>query len=228
MLPKTLALIDDDAEYAGFLAQHLRDLGIHVRVYGDSNDLLADGNAHRFDFYVIDLMLPGVHGVELIKILRKRNTAGVLVVSGQLGSDVFRQVIAAGADMYLTKPVELDQVATAVLAVHRRVATTQSAESRWRLDRVARTLVAPDGARVDLSDSDVAVMEGFVEASGDVVSREDLRKRLGLDTTDEGTDAITAYIYRLRRRIERATPSLVPLQSRSRIGYVFRAPLVAE
>jgi DNA-binding response OmpR family regulator len=87
--------------------------------------------------------------------------------------------------------------------------------------------MAPDGARVELSDSDVAVLESFVEASGDVVSRDDLRKRLGLDSNDEATDALTAYIYRLRRRIERATPTLVPLQSRSRIGYVFRAPLVA-
>ena len=225
MLPKTLALVDDDREYTEYLAQHLGNLGVQVRVYGDSNALIADDAAYGFDFYVLDLMLPGVDGVQLIKILRLRSDAGILVVSGRLAPDVFTSVMSAGADIYLAKPVQFEQVELAIRAVTRRIRQTGAAQTTWRLDRRAHELVAPDNARVALSDADMAVMECFVEAHGDTVSRDTLRQRLGHDAEGEADDSLNATIYRLRRRIERATPMLVPLQSKSRVGYVFKAQL---
>jgi two-component system, OmpR family, response regulator len=225
MLPPTLALVDDDAEFSEFLAQHLRAQGVTVTVFGDSNDLLASDGAYGFDFYVLDLGLPGVDGVELIKVLRKRSSAGVLVVSGRLGPDVFRDVVTAGADMYLVKPVRFEQVSLAVAAVQRRAVRPSSKQPAWRLDRQAAELVAPDGARVALSDTDLVVMECLFEANGETVTREALRQRLGRPVAADGDDGLNAIIYRLRRRIERATPVLVPLQSRSRVGYVFKAQL---
>eukprot|EP01038_Epipyxis_sp_PR26KG_P002176 gene2176-3084_t len=120
MLPKSIALIDDDKDFSEFLAQYLRQLGSAVRVYSDSNDLLADPAAFSHDFYLVDLMLPGVDGVELIKILRRRTEAGVVVVSGRLDPDVFKNIVGVGADMYLAKPVQFEQVALAIKAVNRR------------------------------------------------------------------------------------------------------------
>ena len=130
MLPKKLALIDDDIEYTEYLSQHLREQGIEVDVFADSNDLLAHTDAYGFDFYV-----------------------------------------------------------------------------------------------VDLSETDLVLLETFLEAGGEVVSRETLRQRLGREVDDSSADGLNAMIYRLRRRIERATPTIVPLQSKSRVGYVFRASL---
>ena len=225
MLPKTLALVDDDLEYTEYLAQHLRQAGVQVRAFADSNALLADDGAYGFDFYVLDLMLPGVDGVQLIKILRMRTDAGILVVSGRLAPDAFTSVMSAGADMHLAKPVQFEQVELAIRAVHRRARPGSPAQTTWRLDRRARELLAPDGAHVQLSEADMAVMECFVEAHGDTVSRETLRSRLGHEGETEADDSLNATIYRLRRRIEKATPMLVPLQSRSRVGYVFRAQL---
>ncbi len=226
MLPKTLALIDDDREYNEYLAQHLRGEGVEVHVYADSNTLLADDAAYGYDFYIVDLVLPGVDGVQLIKILRMRSDAGVLVVSGQVAPEVFNAVLVAGADMVLAKPVQFEQVSLAIQAVYRRARPDQRSQSSpWRLDRRARELIAPDGARVPLSDADLAVLECFLEAAGETVSRDTLRQRLGHGAASEGDDSLNATIYRLRRRIERATPMLVPLQSKSRVGYIFRAPL---
>ena len=117
MLPKTLALIDDDAEYVEFLSHDLQQRGVAVDVFGDSNDLLAHVNPYAYAFYVVDLMLPGIDGIDLIKVLRRRSSAGILVVSGRLAPDVFEQAIGAGADMYLAKPANFEQVALAVEAV---------------------------------------------------------------------------------------------------------------
>ena len=151
--------------------------------------------------------------------------AGVLVVSGKLAPDVFKQVVEAGADMYLAKPVQFEQVVIALHAVQRRVDAVGQVATTWKLDRHSGQLVAPDGARVDLSEADLAVMECFIEAQGAAVPRETLLTRLGRASAADADDGLNATIYRLRRRIERATPMLVPLQSRSRVGYVFRAPL---
>lgn len=227
MLPKNLALIDDDKDYTEFLSQFLTTMGIAVEVFSDGNDLLAHAVPYDFDFYLVDLMLPGVDGVNLIKIIRKRSAAGVLVVSGKVSPEVFKDVINAGADMFLAKPVQFEQVALAIQAVKRRVVPAPSLATTWRLDRQAGQLVAPDGVRVDLSGTDAAVIECFVAAAGEVVAREALRQHLGKDNAPEAADGLNATIYRLRRRIERATPAIVPLHSKSGVGYQFKAPLTA-
>jgi two-component system, OmpR family, response regulator len=227
LLPRSLALIDDDKEYSEFLGQYLRERGTAVSLYADSNVMLSGAEAFSHDFYIVDLTLPGIDGVDLIRILRKRTDAGVLVVSGRVGPDVFKDAITAGADMYLVKPVQFEQVALAIEAVQRRAARQLTPVLPWKLDRRAGELVAPDGARVPLSDIDRSVMESFLEAQGEPVTRETLRQRVARETGNSSDEGLTATIYRLRRRIERATPALVPLQSKSRVGYVFRAPLSA-
>ena len=225
MLPKTLALVDDDREYSDGLSRYLRAQGIAVDAFADSNDLLAHGDPYAYDFYVTDLMLPGVDGTDLIKILRRRTNAGVLVVSGRLAADTFKQVVTAGADMYLSKPLQFEQIMLAIEAVCRRSVASDPTQNVWRLDRRVGQLIAPDGARIDLSDSDRGLLECFVEADGEVVPRDILLQRLGRGGDSESAGGLNATIFRLRRRIERATPATVPLQTKSGVGYAFRAPL---
>ena len=227
MLPRTLALVDDDRAYLDGLARYLRELGIAVDAFADSTDLLARADPYVFDFYVTDLMLPGVDGTGLIKVLRRRTNAGVLVVSGRVAADTFKQVITAGADMYLAKPVQFEQVALAIMAVRRRMGLTGPLQNKWLLDRRIGQLVAPDGARIDLSEADLALVECFVEADGDIVTRETLMSRLGKAADLQTTGGLNGTVFRLRRRIERATPAAVPLQTKSGVGYAFRAPLEA-
>ncbi len=227
MLPDTLALVDDDRTYAGFLAEYLRERGTAVQVYEDSNDLLIDPAGYDHGFYLLDLSLPGVDGLDLIRLLRRRTQVGIVVVSGRLSPEVFHDVVTAGADMYLCKPVQFEQVLLTVQAVHRRVAPPEPSEPVWRLDRRARDLVAPDGSRISLSNTDLAVMECFLAAAGKTVSREALLQRLGREPQPEGGDGLNATIYRLRRRIEKSTPAQAPLQAKARVGYLFNAPLQA-
>ncbi|WP_019574223.1 response regulator transcription factor [Curvibacter lanceolatus] len=227
-LPTTLALVEDDLEYAEYLAQYLNEQGVDVRRYGDSNDLLADRTPYDYGFYLLDLTLPGVDGVELIRILRKRTTAGIIVVTGRRDTDVFERVMEAGADMHLSKPVRFEQVTMAIKAVQRRSSPNpvQNPGLSWKLDTLQAELLAPDGTRIGLSGTDMAVMECLLEAQGAVVSKNTLNERLGRPLTEGPDNGLNATIYRLRRRIEQATPLHVPLHSQSRKGYQFRAPLV--
>lgn len=224
-LPSTLAVVDDDQAFSRFLCQALSAAGIQTRRFPDSESLLCFDRPFDFDFYVLDLMLPGIDGLSLLRLLRKRSSAGVLVASGKLASDMFDQVIQAGADMHLCKPVSFDQVRLAIAGVYRRASAAQASNPTWQLDEARRLLLAPGGARIDLSPTDLSVLGCLLEAGGEPVSRDTLTGRIGRNTETD-PNRLTATIYRLRRRIERATEQLAPLQTKSRTGYVFRAPLV--
>lgn len=228
MLPRTLALVDDDADHLEYLAQYFRTEGVIVTCFTDSEELLTQLQPYSFDFYILDLMLPGVDGVDLIKLLRRRTNAGIVVVSGKLAPDVFETVMSAGADMYLVKPVRFEQVSLAIKAVERRARREGISPPQWRLDRLGRKLTAPDGAVVELSATDLTVLECFAHAHGTPVARETFLERLGKGSSDGVADGLNATIFRLRRRIERATPAPQPLQSKSRVGYVFRDPLLIQ
>ena len=89
MRPTTLALIDDDADFSEYLLQYLREQGIATQWFADSDDLLCSERPFGFDFYVVDLMLPGIDGMSLLRVLRKASRAGVMVVSGKLAPDIF-------------------------------------------------------------------------------------------------------------------------------------------
>jgi two-component system, OmpR family, response regulator len=227
MLPITLALVDDDRDYAEFLAHYLTGLGIKVSSFHSGHAFLAHEDAYAFDFYVVDLGLPGIDGLNLIDVVRRRTRAGIVVVSGRLAPEVFQQVVHAGADMYLSKPVQFEQVAAAIAAVQRRAEPAPRSKAHWQVDRRSRQLVAPDGACVDLSEIDLTVLGCLVESGGEPVPREVFCERLGRKVDGNAPDGLNAVIYRLRRRIERATPLPVPLQSKPRVGYVFRATLRA-
>lgn len=228
MLPKTLAIIDDDSEYAEFLANYLHAQGVQVAVFADSDDFLVTPNAYEFEFYLVDLTLPGIDGVDLIRLLRKRVQGGIIAVSGRLGAEVFDQVLGAGADMHLAKPVRFEQVALAVKAVHRRSSGAAARAVAWQLDRRGRRLITPDGVAIDLGESDLAVMECLICAEGATVTHTELRARMGREHAAAADNALHAAIYRLRRRIERATQEMVPLQAQARVGYVFRGRLIAS
>lgn len=227
MLPSTLAVIDDDREYTEYLTQWLQQHDVAVSEFHDSDDFLLSPGAFDFEFYVVDLMLPGVDGVDLVRLVRRRGPAGIVVVSGRVAPDVFESVLRAGADMYLMKPVRVEQVALAIEAVQRRIANSRSQSDVWRFDRASQRLLAPDGASIELSDADLALVECFVSAEGATVTRATLCQRLGRDPAHEADNLLHAAIYRLRRRIERATPATVPLHSEPKVGYTFRGRLVA-
>lgn len=224
-MPLRVALVDDDPLFSQSLAQHLGEMGVQATVFADGADFLASADPYGFEFYVLDLMLPSVDGVSLIDVLRRRTSAGILVVSGRLGADTFRDVVRAGADMYLGKPAQLDQICIAMQAVHRRVSASLALQQVWRLDRRAAQLIAPDGARIDLSAHDQALIERFAQADGNLVSREELSLCLGKPAQSVSQGGLNGTIFRLRRRIERASNAAVPVQAKSGAGYAFKAPL---
>jgi two-component system OmpR family response regulator len=224
---RTLALIDDDPLFTPFLADALRDRGLAVTVFSDGDEFLTDSAAFEFDFYLVDLMLPGIDGLNLVRLIRRKGWAGIIVVSGRDDDAVFEDVMRAGADMYLGKPVRTEQVMLAINAVARRIDHARAQVDVWRLDPAGHSLMAPDGTRIALSETDRLLLECFLAAQGSTVTRAHLCQSLGRDPDAEADNFVHAAIYRLRRRIEQATPVSVPLRSEAKVGYTFRGKLLA-
>ena len=89
-------------------------------------------------------------------------------------------------------------------------------------------LFTPKKVTVRLSDTDLVLMRCFLEADGQTVTQATLFERLGREQSSDSDNWLHATMYRLRHRLEQATAEAVPLQSKSRVGYVFRAKLVAQ
>lgn len=199
----------------------------NVTRYDDSDDFLLSHGAFDFPFYGVCLAQQGVPGLDLIRLLRRRSKAGILAVSNRAGEG-FVAALEAGADMVLPEDAPDGHFQAAILAIQRRSGSGAQGvvQAPWMLLEEQAILQAPDGTRIPLGDSDLAVMRCFARTEGGRVARRALIECLWGDGADDMDNALHVTVYRLRKRIEQAGQALVPVHSVSRVGYEFRAPLV--
>ena len=192
-------------------------------VFEDSDDFLLSPQAFEFDLYVVVLQQPGVAGADLLRLLRKRSSAVVLALGP------WQELVRAldtGADMLLPEQADAAQLNAALRAVQRRSQPVTAPEPAWTFDATHALLIAPGGQQIALSESEQCVMRCFAEADGLTVPRSQMMQNLWGSADPSMDNALHATVYRLRRRIEQAGCAMAPIQSVSRVGYSFRAPLV--
>jgi DNA-binding response OmpR family regulator len=197
-------LVEDDQMIA-------RGLQTALRQDGHTVDWMADGPSaatalvtSRFDLVLLDLGLPGRDGLEVLRELRARGDATpVLILTAR---DERRDRVAgldAGADDYIVKPFDLDEVAARMRSVLRRSAGRGDPciqQGGIRLDPVTHA-VERDGKPVTLSPHEYAVLEALLQRPGAVLSRAQLEDRLyGWDESVE-SNAVEVYIHGLRRKL---------------------------
>lgn len=219
--PHSVCIVDDDVEYARFLADYLGARGCRAVVRASAEALLADGGMADYAFFVVDLTLPGIDGVELISIIRARSEAGLLVTSGRDGPDAFNSVLAAGADMFVGKPVRLDQVYNAIASIHSRAGRGRVPVEPgrvWRLSAEERTLVSPRGVPVGLTRTEAALLRALEAAGGAAMDRSDLARAAGVELGPDNR-TLDSAVYRLRRKIEQTVGGPAPLRTVHGVGY---------
>jgi two-component system, OmpR family, response regulator QseB len=197
-------LVEDDPMIAQGLQTALRQDGYAVDWMRDGGSGAAALRAGHFDLVLLDLGLPGRDGLDVLRELRARGDATpVLILTAR---DERRDRVAgldAGADDYIVKPFDLDEVAARMRSVLRRSAGRGDPCIRHGgicLDPVKHT-VARDGQPVALSPHEYAVLEALLQRPGAVLSRAQLEDRLyGWDEPVE-SNAIEVYIHGLRRKL---------------------------
>ncbi|MBU3732488.1 MAG: response regulator, partial [Beijerinckiaceae bacterium] len=159
--PRSLCIIDDDEEYGEFLASFLRSQGMEVALYSSGNAFLDDNNITIYDFFIVDLGLPGIDGVDLIMLIRAQSHAGLVVISGRMGPDAFNSALSAGADMFLNKPVRFDQVLQAIKTVSGRVARGDTGAVHWDLVTSAGEVHCSSGVIVKLTPLELQILKAL-------------------------------------------------------------------
>ncbi len=221
-----ICVIDDDIDYTQFVQRYLTAVGHNVQAYTTPQAFMADLDALDSDIFLIDLMLPGMDGIDLVSMVRAHCEAGIIVVSGRMGPDAFTTALAAGADMFINKPVRADQIAQAITALKRRLRLAEKAppEPSWSLDQSWGLLRAPDGEEIKLGAMEQRIVTALAEAGSEGHSRGELARlaRVAPSPDDRNLDAA---VFRLRRKIEERTSKLSPIVTRHGKGYVFSGPI---
>jgi DNA-binding response OmpR family regulator len=216
--PKHICIVDDDVDFVEFLGQYLNARGLEAKGFETAEALLKSGELSAFDFFILDLGLPGIDGVDLITLIRAQSSAGILVISGRMGADAFNSALTAGADMFVNKPVRFDQVYNAIASVCRRITTRPVGNASWTLDGRKSQFVSPKGSIVDLTAIELVILRRLCEDPASPVSRHDLAEAAGLVQSADDRNLDSA-IFRLRRKIENVTDQPSPLKTMHGFGY---------
>ena len=204
----TLLLVEDDPRIREALRLALADEGYHVLEAATGEqalDRLAGGPEP--DVVLLDLMLPGMDGLTVCARIRERGDLPIIMVTARTASHEVIAGLEAGADDYVTKPVDAGELSARVRALLRRARTTDTdtppvVELGELSVRVAEGRVVRDGEEIPLTKTEFRLLSALALARGAVVTREQLLERVWEYGYFGDTRLLDVHIRRLRRKIE--------------------------
>jgi DNA-binding response OmpR family regulator len=219
-----ILVVEDDKKVASFLEKGLREEGYSVDVAHDGEDGLMKAHVHDYDLLLLDVMLPGKTGFEIVRELRTReNAVPVLMLTARDAQDDVVMGLDAGADDYLTKPFGFGELLARVRALLRRGGSTRPDRLLYddvELDRLKHQALRA-GARLDLTPKEFQLLEFFLLNTERVVRRTELLEKVWDLHFDPMSNVVDVHVGHLRRKLRDAGED--PLVHTVRgVGYVFR------
>lgn len=231
MQSKRVLIIEDDADAAGVLEAYLKRENYEVTIAGDGPGGLEIARRWQPDLILLDIMLPGMNGTEVLAALRRRDDTPVVMVTAMGDAPDRIGALRYGADDYVVKPYHPGEVVARVQAVLRRSQSHApvSETLRWAdlvVDPVALTAVVDSGSaaprRLDLTPTEFSLLVTLMRAPTRPFTRLFLLEQC-LPESDALERVVDTHVYNLRRKLEAAGISDVLPAVRS-VGYRFRQP----
>lgn len=200
-------IVEDDDRIADFLVRALKSEGHTCVRVGDGREALTLGQEADFELIVLDLMLPGMHGLDVCQELRMRKIhTPIVMLTAMDGVDDVIRGLRMGADDYIKKPFVIDELLARIEAVTRRGAETSQPRqvlevADLRLDRRSMQVTVAGNA-IELTAKELAVLELLLSSPGRLFSRERILSNVwGMDM-DPMTNVVDVYVGKLRRKID--------------------------
>ncbi|OLC87605.1 MAG: DNA-binding response regulator [Gemmatimonadetes bacterium] len=228
-VPQRILVVDDEPDITALVAYHLAKEGYRVTTAGTGADALRSAREERPDMVVLDLMLPGHSGFEVLAELRRRDETrdvGVLLLTARKDEPDRIKGLSLGADDYLAKPFSPKELVLRVGAILRRLAAPPVAAGGRLvggpivLDRTAHRITA-DGKEVDLTATEFKLLERLIERRDRVQSRSQLLESVWQAQPDIQTRTVDMHVQRLRTKLGASGDWIETVRA---VGYRFREP----
>ena len=235
---RRILVIEDDRDIAQLVKMHVEELNCQVVLAHDGINGLAQAESSTFHLVILDLMLPGIDGLEITRRLRAKPNYTPLLMLTAKSSELERVLgLELGADDYLTKPFSVLELSARVKAILRRIeklpsgSRVESADvleaGPLRIDAKCRS-VHVDGKPVELTAKEFDLLLFFAQNPGRVYSRQQLLNHVWGYHHSGYEHTVNSHINRLRAKIERDPSDPKLMQTVWGVGYKFNAELVGK
>jgi two-component system copper resistance phosphate regulon response regulator CusR len=220
-----ILVVEDDRTVGQYVKRGLEEQRYHADLVGDGMEGLRLASGGRYDLIVLDLRLPEMNGLEVLRTLRDRgNTTPILVLTAQDAVDFKVQALRSGADDYVTKPFAFEELLARVEALGRRPKEIRSPVLRvgdLELDSETRE-VRRCGEKIELTPKEYTVLEYLMRHAGRVMSRTLITEYAWDYHFDPGTNIVDVVINRLRKKVDSGHARKLVHTVRG-VGYVVKA-----
>jgi len=223
----SVLVVDDEPTIGLVVSRYLERAGYSARVAADGYEAMRLAHEAQPDLVVLDIMLPGIDGIEVMRRLQERERTSVILLTAK-GEPADRIVgLQRGADDYVVKPFSPGELVARVDAVMRRVDPPREAEQEsivfdgLEIDPVARRVVVR-GEEVQLTVREYALLHFLARHPGQVFSRDQLMDAVWQFTFYTDTSTVTVHVRRLRSKIEEDPSEPRWLQTVWGVGYRFQ------
>ena len=222
MMAKTILVIDDESQIVEICRDYLHSAGFDVLTARDGPTGLAITHRRHPDLIVLDLMLPGMDGLDVCRTLRREGNTPIIILTARVEETDKLIGLELGADDYLTKPFSFSELLARIQAILRR----GKGESPSEKLKVANLVLEPDGHRVfrenskiELTPREYALLEFFVRRQGQIITRTMISERIFDYHFDTSTNVVDVHVSHLRSKIDKDfEPKL--LHTVKGVGYV--------
>jgi DNA-binding response OmpR family regulator len=227
MNEQTVLVVDDEEAIAEAVRARLQSEGYFVVVAHDGPDAIRAHAEHRPDLVVLDLMLPGMDGIEVCKAIQRTRWTPVLMLTARTEEADKVAGFAVGADDYLTKPFSLRELAARVKAILRRMERIDELRQEGPIDNdglsidPARRRVSVDGGEIQLTPLEFEILLTLAREPGVVLSREVLMDRVWGYRDYAGGRVVDSHVARIRRKLGEGGEEPRFIRTVHGVGYSF-------
>ncbi len=231
---KNVLIIEDDKEISDLLEIHLKDLECSVTKTFDGVTGLKFAQSGTFDFIVLDILLPRIDGLEVLREIRKAGINTPILMLTSRSEEIDKILgLETGADDYLTKPFSLREFIARVKAIFRRVDTFNPAQEKEKnitagnlvIDVAGRKVIV-DGKRIELTPKEYELLYLLASNPGKVFSRERLLNKIWGYQYEGYEHTVNSHINRLRSKIEKNVSEPQYIITNWGTGYRFNEQII--
>lgn len=223
MSDQTILIVEDDATIARFVELELKHAGFDVLRAGDGTTAIELVLGHDVDLMILDLMLPGIDGLDVARHIRKRGLEmPILMLTARAETHDVVSGFEAGADDYLRKPFEIPELLSRVRALLKRTAPAQAvgvAEASGVAIDPERRLATKDGEPLDLTAKEFDLLAYLVNNAGRVISRDEILEAVWGAQRSTDSNVIEVFVCHLRNKIGDSENRII--QTIRGVGYFF-------